>query len=191
MFVKLFCNRFVTKTLNSSFDIFDKELNLPISQNSVISSLIFKFFFSFDSILECSLKAMLLVRLPLVVICLSFDGNWEDIGISSDVDVSFALDKEITLEREVPVIVEEKYVIPLILVSSGSLQCLAVAVVSVKVELLLCYSWAFIGYKEGCKWGFPAGMDALQMHLSDVSYSLLETSQRGLICKFLRRLPGD
>ena len=39
--------------------------------------------------------------------------------------------------------------------------------------------------------GFPAGMDAPQMHLSDVSYSLLETSQRGLICKCLRRLPGD
>ena len=135
MFVKLFCNRFVTKTLNSSFDIFDKGLNLPISQNSIISSI--------DSILECSLKAMLLLRLPLVVICLSFDGNWKDIGISSDVHVSFALDKEITLEREVPVIVEEKYVIPLILVSSGSLQCLAVAVVSVKVELLLCL---FLGF---------------------------------------------
>ena len=37
----------------------------------------------------------------------------------------------------------------------------------------------------------PAGMDASQMHLWNVSYSLSETSRRGLICKPLRRLPGD
>ena len=39
----------------------------------------------------------------------------------------------------------------------------------------------------------PAGMDASQMHLWDVSYSVLETeaSQRGPICKSVRRLPGD
>ena len=47
-------------------------------------------------------------------------------GIPSNVDVSFASDVEITLKREVSPIVEEKYVIPLILyiVSSGSSQCL-------------------------------------------------------------------
>ena len=52
-------------------------------------------------------------------------------------------------------IVEEKYVISLILyiVSSGSLQCLVVVVVSVTVKLLLCLSWIFIGSKEGCKGG--------------------------------------
>ena len=74
-------------------------------------------------------------------------------GISSNVDVSFASDVEITLKREVPLIVEEKYVIPLILyiVSSGSLQYLVVVVVSVIVKLLLCLSWIFIGSKEGCK----------------------------------------
>ena len=38
---------------------------------------------------------------------------------------------------------------------------------------------------------FPADMDASQMHLWDVSCSVSETSQRGLICKSLRRLPGD
>ena len=38
---------------------------------------------------------------------------------------------------------------------------------------------------------FPAGMDASQMHLWDVLHSVSETSQRGLICKSLRRLPGD
>ena len=37
----------------------------------------------------------------------------------------------------------------------------------------------------------PVGMDASQMHLWDVSYSVSETPQRGLICKSLRRLPGD
>ena len=37
----------------------------------------------------------------------------------------------------------------------------------------------------------PAGMDAPQMHLWDVSYSVSEISQRGMICKSLRRLPGD
>ena len=76
-------------------------------------------------------------------------------GISSNVDVSFASDVEITLKREVSLIVEEKYVIPLILytVSSGSLQCLVIAVVSVIVKLLLCLSWIFIGSKEGCKGG--------------------------------------
>ena len=37
----------------------------------------------------------------------------------------------------------------------------------------------------------PAGMDASQMHLWDVSYGVSETSQRGLVCKSLRRLPGD
>ena len=77
-------------------------------------------------------------------------------GVSSNVDVSFASDVEITLKREVSLIVEEKYVIPLILyiVSSGSLQCLVVVVVvSVIVKLLLCLSWVFIGSKEGCKGG--------------------------------------
>ena len=60
-------------------------------------------------------------------------------GISSNVDVSFASDVEITLKREVSLILEEKYVIPLILhiVSSGSLQCLVVVVVLVIVKLLL------------------------------------------------------
>ena len=73
-------------------------------------------------------------------------------GISSNVDVSFASDVKIALKREVSLIVEEKYVILLILyiVSSGSLQCLVVAVVSVIVKLLLCLSWIFIGSKEGC-----------------------------------------
>ena len=33
---------------------------------------------------------MLLLGLSLVVICLSFDGSWEDIEVSSDADVSFA-----------------------------------------------------------------------------------------------------
>ena len=76
-------------------------------------------------------------------------------GISSNVDVSFASDIEITLKREVSLIVEEKYVIPLILYieSSGSLQFLVVVVVSVIVKLLLCLSWIFIGSKEGCKEG--------------------------------------
>ena len=37
----------------------------------------------------------------------------------------------------------------------------------------------------------PAGMDATQMHLWVVSYSVSEISQRGLICKSLRRLPED
>ena len=37
----------------------------------------------------------------------------------------------------------------------------------------------------------PAGMDASQMHLWYFLYSVSETSQRGLICKSLRRLPGD
>ena len=76
-------------------------------------------------------------------------------GISSNVDVSFAADVEITLKREVSLIVEEKYVIPLILyiVSSASLQCLVVVVVSVILKLLLCLSWIFIGSKEGCKGG--------------------------------------
>ena len=56
-------------------------------------------------------------------------------GISSNVHVSFASDVEITLKGEVSRIVGEKYVIPLILyiVSSGSLQCLVVVVVSVIV----------------------------------------------------------
>ena len=77
-------------------------------------------------------------------------------GISSNFDVSFSSDVEITLKREVSPIVEEKYVIPLILyiVSSGSLQCLVVVVVvSVIVKLLLCLSWIFIGSKEGYKVG--------------------------------------
>ena len=76
-------------------------------------------------------------------------------AISSNVDVSFASDVEITLKGEVSLIVEEKYVIPLILyiVSSGSLQCLVVVVVAVIVKLLLCLSWIFIGSKEGCKGG--------------------------------------
>ena len=76
-------------------------------------------------------------------------------GISSNVDVSFASDVEITLKREVSLIVEEKCVIPLTLyiVSSGSLQCLVVVNVSVIVKLLLCLSWIFIGSKEGCKGG--------------------------------------
>ena len=37
----------------------------------------------------------------------------------------------------------------------------------------------------------PAGMDASQMHLWDVSFSVSETSQREPICKSLRRFPGD
>ena len=37
----------------------------------------------------------------------------------------------------------------------------------------------------------PVGMDASQIHLWDVSYSVSETSQRALICKYLRRLAGD
>ena len=37
---------------------------------------------------------------------------------------------------------------------------------------------------------FPTGMDASQMHLLDVSYRVLETPQRGLICKSLRCLRG-
>ena len=72
---------------------------------------------------------MLLLGLSLLVICLSFDGSREDIEISSDVDVSFASGVEITLDKEVSLIVEEKHVIPLILVSSGSLECLVVPVV--------------------------------------------------------------
>ena len=76
-------------------------------------------------------------------------------GISSNYHVSFASDVEITLKGEVSRIVGEKYVIPLILyiVSSESLQCLVVVVVSVIVKLLLCLSWIFIGSKEGCKGG--------------------------------------
>ena len=76
-------------------------------------------------------------------------------GISSNVHVSFASDVEITLKGEVSRIFGEKYVIPLILyiVSSGSLQCLVVVVVSLIVKLLLCLSWIFIGSKEGCKGG--------------------------------------
>ena len=73
-------------------------------------------------------------------------------GISLNVDISFASDVEIALKREVSLIVEEKYVILLILyiVSSRSLHCLVVFVVSVIVKLLLCLSWIFIGSKEGC-----------------------------------------
>ena len=37
----------------------------------------------------------------------------------------------------------------------------------------------------------PAGMDASQMHLWVVSCSISQTSQRGLICKSLRRLRWD
>ena len=37
----------------------------------------------------------------------------------------------------------------------------------------------------------PVGMDASQIHLWDASYSVSETSQRGLIWKSLRRLRGD
>ena len=37
----------------------------------------------------------------------------------------------------------------------------------------------------------PAGMDASPMHLWDVSCSISETSQRGLICKSLSRLRWD
>ena len=54
---------------------------------------------------------MLLLGFPLFVIRLTFDGNWEDIEISSEF-VSFASGIEITLEREVSVIVEEKHIIP-------------------------------------------------------------------------------
>ena len=54
---------------------------------------------------------MLLLGFPLFVVRLTFDGNREDIEISSEV-VSFASDIEITLEREVSVIVEEKHIIP-------------------------------------------------------------------------------
>ena len=54
---------------------------------------------------------MLLLGFPLFVIRLTFDGNWEDIEISSEV-VSFASDIEITLEREVSLILEEKHIIP-------------------------------------------------------------------------------
>ena len=68
--------------------------------------------------------------------------------------VLLASDIEITLKREVPII-EEKHVLPLILyiVSSASLQCLAVVVVSLIVNLLLSSSLIFIGSKEGCKGG--------------------------------------
>ena len=45
-------------------------------------------------------------------------------------------------------------------------------------------SWSVVG---SC----PAGMDASQMHLWDVSCSVSETSQRGLICKSERRLRWD
>ena len=38
---------------------------------------------------------------------------------------------------------------------------------------------------------YPAGMDASQIHLWDVPYSVSKTSQRGLICKSLTRLAGD
>ena len=37
----------------------------------------------------------------------------------------------------------------------------------------------------------PTGMDASQMHLWNILYIVSETSQKGLICKSLRRLPGD
>ena len=83
------------KILNSNFDVFDKGL-LLIFQNSVISSLIFNFFFSVVSSLGCYLKVMLLLGLSLGVVCLYFDGSWENIEIFSDVDVSFASGIEIT-----------------------------------------------------------------------------------------------
>ena len=38
---------------------------------------------------------------------------------------------------------------------------------------------------------YPADMDASQMHLWDISYNVSKTSQRKLICKSLRRLPGN
>ena len=38
---------------------------------------------------------------------------------------------------------------------------------------------------------FPTGLDASQMDFLNVLYSVSETSQRGLIWKSLRRLPGD
>ena len=44
--------------------------------------------------------------------------------------------------------------------------------------------------KERCTSNL-ADMDASQMHLWEVPYRVLETSQRGLICKSLRRLPRD
>ena len=37
----------------------------------------------------------------------------------------------------------------------------------------------------------PAGMDASQMHLWDISYSVSETFQSELMCKSLRRFPGN
>ena len=37
----------------------------------------------------------------------------------------------------------------------------------------------------------PAGMDASEMHLWDVSCSVSETSQREMMCKSLRHLPGE
>ena len=76
-------------------------------------------------------------------------------GIFSDDDVSFASHVEITLKRKVLLINKEKHIIPLVLyiVSSALLQCLAVVVVSLIVNLLLSSSSIFIGSKEGCKGG--------------------------------------
>ena len=37
----------------------------------------------------------------------------------------------------------------------------------------------------------PAGMDASEMHLWDVSCSVSETPQREMMCKSLRHLPGE
>ena len=67
-------------------------------------------------------------------------------GIPSNVDVSFASDVEITLKREVSPIVEEKYVIPLILyiVSSGSSQRLVV-----DSEVVGCY--VYLGFSLEAK----------------------------------------
>ena len=51
-------------------------------------------------------------------------------------------------------------------------------------EIFIHFSQCFFRY-------IPADMDASKMHLWGVSYSISETSQRGLICKSLRRFPGD
>ena len=47
---------------------------------------------------------------------------------------------------------------------------------------------AFFFCRSRC---YPAGMDPFQIHLWEVSYSVSDTSEKGLICKSLIRLPGD
>ena len=49
----------------------------------------------------------------------------------------------------------------------------------------------YLNYLNSCHRFSTASMDASQIHLWDVSYSVSETYQRGLIWKSLRRLSGD